>query len=360
MNAKELLRLTSGADEPLSVLENQALEIIQKMRQLEEALLDYPQWNGLEPKLDSSHLSVIWVPEKPPHRGIERILFDTISTKASIFTANGAAHAKEMVYSGEFNMLVTGYQLGDTTGEELLRSLKKSGFWLPAVMATRNGDEALAARCMKEGFMGYFSAKMLSNPQQVREILMDTVAEAVRVRNWISSVRRVGRLAMTDGLTSLHNRYFIEQLLEMEICRSKRYKQPLCVAFLDLDGFKEVNDTLGHWSGDEVLRRVGKVLKKTVRSTDHIGRFGGDEFLLVIPQADSKSGLSLCQRILEAVEKEFQEASDGTPKIGLSIGLTCWRSEEALSLESVIHLTDKALYEAKEKGGNRICVKEGN
>ncbi len=353
-NATEVLRVSPSPDEAFSILENQAGEVIQIVRHLEETLFEPPQWNGPEPEEGFSHVSVMWVPEKPPHKGIEKIFFDTISPKASIFTARSVSEAMEMIRSGEFHMVVTGYRLGEMTGGELLKAFKELGIWLPAVMATRTGDETLAARCMKEGFLGYFSARMLRDPDQVRAILMDTLVEAVRLRRWASSIKRVGRLAMTDALTSLYNRYFIERLLQMEIGRSKRYGQPFCVALLDLDGFKEVNDSLGHAAGDEVLRKVAEVLKKTARSTDHIGRFGGDEFLLILPQADGKSGLGVCERILEASRREFRGFGSGTPRIGLSVGLTHWSSEKAPSLDAVIELTDKALYRAKEKGGNTI------
>jgi len=353
-NATEVLKISLSSDEAFSILENHAKEVIQKVRQLEEILFEPPQWNG--PELDGSlsHVSVIWVPEKPPHKGIEKIFFDTISPKASIFTAHSVSDAMEMIRFGEFHMMVTGYRLGEITGGELLKAFKRLGIWLPAVMATRTGDETLAARCMKEGFLGYFSARMLRDPEQVRAILLDTLAEAVRLRRWLLSIKRVGRLAMTDALTSVHNRYFIEQLLQMEIGRSKRYGQPFCVALVDLDGFKEVNDSLGHAAGDEVLRKVAEVLKKTARSTDHIGRFGGDEFLLILPQADGKSGLKVCERILEAVRRELRGSENGTPRIGLSVGLTHWSPEKVLSVDAVMELTDKALYRAKEKGGDRI------
>jgi len=355
-NATELLRVSPSSDEASSILENQAEEVIHKVRQLEETLFEPPQWNGPEPHESPSHVSVMWVPEKPPHKGIEKILLDTISPRASIFTAHSVSDAMEMIRFGEFHMMVTGYRLGEMTGGELLRSFKELGIWLPAVMATRTGDETLAARCMKEGFLGYFSARMLRDPEQVRAILRDTLAEAVRLRRWVSSIKRVGRLAMTDALTSVHNRYFIEQLLQMEMGRSKRYGQPFCVALLDLDGFKEVNDTLGHAAGDEVLRKVAGVLKKTARSTDHIGRFGGDEFLLILPQADGESGLRVCERILEAMRREFRGSGNGIPRIGLSVGLTHWSSEKALSVDGIMELTDKALYRAKEKGGDRIWM----
>jgi diguanylate cyclase (GGDEF)-like protein len=150
-----------------------------------------------------------------------------------------------------------------------------------------------------------------------------------------------------DPLSGCLNRRGIEQGLMAELKHVARTGQPLSIALIDVDAFKAINDTRGHAAGDEVLRGVAATASARLRTRDHFGRYGGDEFLLVLPQTSGENALNVAGRIHWAIKEFF---ADGDSHVTLSIGLT-----EALPGESigpVMERADKALYEAKRAGRN--------
>lgn len=194
-----------------------------------------------------------------------------------------------------------------------------------------------------------------------------TRAEAVRYPNRAlrSSVQRLAArinelegLATTDPQTRLLNRMASLRTLSTEIERANRYGRPLAVALIDIDHFKRVNDTYGHAVGDEVLRHVANVMSEHVRSVDSLGRFGGEEFLLVMPETDVDGGVASAEslrRILgrtPAVVK--MTPADIEIPIAISAGVTGGAGSRSLELDELLRDADEALYEAKESGRNQV------
>jgi len=169
---------------------------------------------------------------------------------------------------------------------------------------------------------------------------------------------QLGVMATTDPLTGVANRGHIEQELLDETARSRRYGAPLSVAMVDIDHFKVFNDTYGHPFGDKVIRAVSRVLSETVREIDMVGRYGGEEFLLVLPGTDQEGGLVMGERIRAAVaalELELEDNTGGSVRVTLSCGVAGWLPDSA-SWEDLVSEADQALYEAKESGRNRVCA----
>jgi diguanylate cyclase (GGDEF)-like protein len=161
-----------------------------------------------------------------------------------------------------------------------------------------------------------------------------------------------GQLAKTDWLTQLMNRRGIEATLLEAMAVSERYRRELTVAMVDLDRFKAVNDLYGHETGDRVLRQLGRILAGAVRAPDRVGRYGGEEFLLVSPE----TGLDAAQNLLERIRRLVQESDfvirSKRVEITVSIGVTEFRPGE--SLRHLVSRVDAALYEAKNAGRNRV------
>jgi len=155
-------------------------------------------------------------------------------------------------------------------------------------------------------------------------------------------------LADFDSLTGVFNRRKIEELLAVEIERAKRYGKPLSVLFVDIDNFKDINDSFGHMKGDQVLREVAMLIKKELRSTDHVGRFGGEEFLIILPETKPEEAVKVAERIRRVIERC---SFDGV-NVTVSVGVTGYSEGE--SLEDVIDRVDKAMYRAKMEGKNRV------
>ena len=163
---------------------------------------------------------------------------------------------------------------------------------------------------------------------------------------------KVEALAITDSLTGLNNRRQLDTVLETEWKKSQRYKQPVSCLLIDIDFFKAVNDTYGHKAGDLVLIEIANIIRKNVRDVDTVGRWGGEEFVAILPFSNKDQGLIVAQRILEKVSVyEFPQFPD--KRITVSIGLSC--SNPSLNTkEEFVEASDRALYEAKRKGRNRI------
>lgn len=155
------------------------------------------------------------------------------------------------------------------------------------------------------------------------------------------------KLARTDALTGVANRGEIIRLGHSEFARAKRYNRDFSVIMIDIDLFKEINDTKGHQAGDDALIHVAQALKGCCREADYLGRYGGEEFLIVCPETDTNAANQLAERC-RLVVMELPE----TPKITISLGVADIADET--DLEALIYDADAALYRAKEQGRNRV------
>ncbi len=152
-----------------------------------------------------------------------------------------------------------------------------------------------------------------------------------------------------DTLTGLSNRRVFEERIVELMANSKRYKLSLSIALLDLDHFKDINDTLGHDTGDKTLRKVAEIFKKGSRDTDLVARLGGDEFVIVMPNTRLDDAKILAQRIINDIEDLTIKTPNGK-RLGISIGLSQWDGRS--SKEDWLKFTDELLYEAKRSGRN--------
>ena len=164
--------------------------------------------------------------------------------------------------------------------------------------------------------------------------------------------RELQERSIRDGLTKLFNHRHIFERLEEEIGRGVRYQEPLSVIMGDIDHFKDVNDTYGHGVGDKVLESVAGLLKKALRKTDILGRYGGEEFLAVLPRTPLEKAGAVAERIRRAVEGESKEASGVSVTISLGVALYAHGDTAA----SLIDKGDDCLYRAKREGRNRVVV----
>lgn len=175
---------------------------------------------------------------------------------------------------------------------------------------------------------------------------------------WRAREERIRQLSRTDALTGLHNRRSILETLEQEIIRAARQGSSLSVVILDLDHFKRINDTWGHPAGDQVLREAARVLRENVREADAVGRYGGEEFMIVLPGA----GLDEARGVLERCRARLADAEIVTEakqclRVSASFGLATACAGD-LAAQRLIKSADEALYRAKAQGRNRIEVGE--
>lgn len=162
------------------------------------------------------------------------------------------------------------------------------------------------------------------------------------------------RLATTDGLTELYNHRYFQEQIRMQVEQSKRYNNNFSLIIIDIDFFKKFNDTFGHQSGDAVLRQVAQTLKKNVRATDIVCRYGGEEMSIILPNTGKDEAFSTAQKICERVaSKKFKLAGDKETNVTISLGVSTF-PYDGDSASSIIEAADKRLYNAKNNGRNQV------
>lgn len=167
--------------------------------------------------------------------------------------------------------------------------------------------------------------------------------------------KEIELLSKTDSLTGLWNRRYLEEMLELEFRRAKRYKHPVSILIVDLDHFKKINDTYGHLAGDEVLKESAKRILSTIRETDFVGRYGGEEIVVILPETKLDKAIKIAEKIKKAISKEPIKFNSKEIKVTASIGISqiCPKHKDYFEAFSE---ADEALYRAKKNGRNRIEI----
>ncbi len=195
------------------------------------------------------------------------------------------------------------------------------------------------------------------NDGRVKQVLL-TVFD---ITDWIDyrdrllrSKNELEKLSHTDELTQLPNRRSLMEKISHELFHHNRRKRPMAVAVLDLDKFKAVNDRWGHQTGDQALYEVARVISESCRNYDIIGRYGGEEFVLILPDSNRDQALATCERIRQRVEQTEFCRMEQRMRLTISIGLACKKEEEKAEVEELFQRADKDLYRAEENGRNRV------
>jgi two-component system, cell cycle response regulator len=258
---------------------------------------------------------------------------------------------------GRYDLLIISLGLENFDGLRLcsqFRSLERTRS-VPILAIAEPDENARLARGLEIGVNDY-----LTRPVDKNEMLA-RVRTQIRRRRYTErlrdNVQMSIEMAITDALTGLHNRRYMEShlatLIEQAILREK----PLTVLVLDIDYFKSVNDTYGHQAGDEVLREFAQRLKKSIRGIDLACRYGGEEFVVVMPETDMAVATMVAERLRRRIASEpfAIEEGAGSVEITISVGLAA-RSSAADSAASVLKRADQALYRAKRDGRNRVVA----
>ena len=164
--------------------------------------------------------------------------------------------------------------------------------------------------------------------------------------------QKMEETAFIDGLTGLHNHRYFQKRFDQDLSRTERYEKPLALILLDIDNFKEINDSYGHLQGDRVLKDIAKIMMWERRGSDLFARYGGEEFAAILPETDVKGALLFAERLREAVE-EHLFPTEGLPlKVTISLGVASF--PERREKVDIIKAADDALYLSKKEGKNRV------
>ncbi len=252
------------------------------------------------------------------------------------------------------NVAILDWMMPGMNGPDLcqkIRSKKDCPYVYIVLLTGRNNPEDLIAG-LDAGADDY-----LTKPFHLGELEARLRAgkRIVDLQNELISARETLRIqAMQDPLTQILNHGAILDALLSEINRAHRERQPLSLILADLDSFKNVNDLYGHVAGDQVLVEVARRMRNCLRSYDAIGRYGGEEFLIVLPNSDDSQALQLAERIRKAISSELFRFQNVDLTVTISQGVTTWTEPESIPIERLIQVVDRALYVVKHSGRDGV------
>ena len=285
-------------------------------------------------------------------------------------TATSAREAVEALGREPADLVITDLRMPRVGGLELITYLKLYHPKIPVIVMTGYASVESAIEALRQGVYDYlvkpFDYDHLKRAvaRALEKVALEKKVEEI-TQKLLETQEELKRQAITDGLTGLVNYRHLYATLETEVARALRHHTALCVAILDLDYFKEINDTHGHLVGDQILQEVAACIRETVRETDVVGRYGGDEFVLILPE----TLLQDAQRMMHRVHRHLGSHVFGKPKLAItltaSVGIS---SLEDLCLpphpspgikpsqvaQELIQRADHCLYQAKQTGRNRV------
>jgi diguanylate cyclase (GGDEF)-like protein len=207
----------------------------------------------------------------------------------------------------------------------------------------------------KEGTVVFWEARPASSPLDAA--LLDHLTRVMQGESrWLRKLDRTQAMLYKDDLTGLYNYRYLEIALDDELRRADRFQTQFCLLFIDLDGFKPINDQHGHVAGSSVLKQVAQVLRDAVREIDVPIRYGGDEFVVVLLGASLAKGVLAAERVRRRIEaKEFELEGGATARVTASIGVAAF-PDHGRDRETLLKLADETMYDSKRNGKNRVTV----
>jgi diguanylate cyclase (GGDEF)-like protein len=271
----------------------------------------------------------------------------------SVEQADDGARALETIKKGSVDVVITDLRMPGLDGFEVLEAAKRLAPGVEVIILTgaHSEDMSAAVRALRLGAHDY-----LTKPPYPDEVVL-AVERAMEKRRLLETnarlLRQLEESSLTDPLTGVSNRRAFDRALEQEVARARRHKHPLSFVMLDIDRFKAVNDACGHDAGDEVLRSFTNTVSSELRDGDSLYRYGGEEFVVILPHADAAGAIATAQRIVAAVAGSSVRIGPTTVRITTSAGVAALGVEG--SGRDAISRADAALYAAKKGGRNRAC-----
>jgi diguanylate cyclase (GGDEF)-like protein len=275
-----------------------------------------------------------------------------------IIEAEDGIRGLRLLLDAPVDVVLCDLDLPGLDGEKLLRVKESSpsGANIAFLFLTASKDTRRKARLLENGACDaidkpFHPADLIARLQL--HLKVKRLQDALEAQN-----AALALMSTVDELTGLRTRRYIQEYLAIEFLRARRYKGGLALLMVDLDEFKDVNDSHGHPAGDVVLRGVADLLQRELRASDVAGRYGGDELIVVLPQNSARGAAALSERWRVRVEEtEFELADGGSTKITLSVGIAEY-NEKFTTPDELVAAADTALYRAKQKGRNRVVVQE--
>jgi two-component system, cell cycle response regulator len=354
--------LNAGADDFLSKPVNQ-LELLArirsliKLKRLQEELV---KMNRAAQPPDDLQTDIQEIPKKSilivedDKMAAVHTTFTLEKAGYRAITAKDGAEARAFLRKEHPALILLDIMLPDINGLDLLREIKeiKSLEHMPVIIVSAVGDLEVRIKGIETGADDYLvkPVNYLEMLARVRANLRKTELSHKLKADLDAAVTQ----AITDTLTRLYNRNYLNISMEREISAARRYGKGFSLLMIDIDHFKDINDTFGHLTGDSVLQEIGTLLKDTVRAVDIVVRYGGEEFVALLQETGIKGAIAAAEHAREAVEQHrFANVNDAV--ITVSIGATEFSPSDS-GMEMIIARADHAMYQAKQAGRNRVVA----
>jgi diguanylate cyclase (GGDEF)-like protein len=265
-----------------------------------------------------------------------------------VLRAGDGRMAMELIEAERPRLLVTDWEMPNVNGLELCRWIREQDFghYLYTIFLTMRTESSELVKCLEAG-----ADDFLKKPLDRNELLA-RIRSGSRV---MELEQRLSRLAKTDVITGLSTRRVLLDDLNREWSRSQRYNTTLSCVMIDIDYFKRVNDTHGHQAGDEILRRLGQLLHEEVRGSEFLGRFGGEEFLIVLPETTETEAVQRAERIRSRISEISVNINGSDIQVSASFGVAQRLADTAIP-ETLVDMADQALVVAKRSGRDRVIA----
>ena len=286
-------------------------------------------------------------------QAVRQAIVDTLRQEGySVCEASNGASALECLAREAFALVITDIVMPQMDGLSFIKTAGQRGYQTAYIVMTGFAAWDPVIEAMKWGAADYLPKPV---PIELLRLVVGRTLHAQRLAVRAQQAELYEKLAHTDGLTELYNYRFFQQRLSVELNRARRFNRALSLIMADLDRFKAYNDVYGHQAGDQALRQLGGLLRRSSRRYDVVARYGGDEFAIILPETTKQRAGEVAERVRLAVESAAVEGDPQGPgsHFTVSLGIATF-PEDATEQGELIRKADLALYHAKSCGRNRI------
>ncbi|NEQ40085.1 MAG: diguanylate cyclase [Okeania sp. SIO3I5] len=280
----------------------------------------------------------------------------------SLTFAKGGHQALERIKVSKPDLILLDLMMPEMNGLEVCKQLKSDPEYtnIPIIFLTASNEQEHIVNAFELGAVDYINkpfkkAELLArirNHLLLKHTIDELKSTQIELQNVLVEVQK---LANTDPLTGVLNRRSLFDFAHQEFNRVSRYGPPFSILLMDLDNFKKINDNYGHQVGDIALCTVVKSIKNAIRNVDFLGRYGGEEFMAILPETFGEEAFILAERIRKMVASNIIKTDVGNLLLTISIGVSTYYTKDR-SLDDMISRADKGVYQAKQQGRNKCCL----
>ncbi|MCK4763986.1 MAG: diguanylate cyclase [Candidatus Aminicenantes bacterium] len=275
-----------------------------------------------------------------------------------ILDAGNGVQALEVLDKADVDLIISDMRLPKMDGITFTHKVIEMERDIPVIVMTAYASIESAVEAMKAG-----AADFITKPFKFKHILfiIERVLENKQLKEMAVKSEYYKNLSNLDGMTGLYNYRFFKEMLQQEIERHHRYNRPLSLLMIDIDDFKQVNDSYGHLVGDQVLKQISTLLKESVRSCDMVARYGGEEFAVILPETAEEKAIKVSERIVSTTRgHEFKLIEGEAPQnLSVTVGLASF-PKDAEESRQLIEYSDHALYAGKKAGKDQVSIYSEN